>query len=493
MYLLGYDLGTSSIKVALVEEATGRVIHSTQSPAQEMSIDSPAADWAEQNPTLWWEHVCLATRKLMERHPEARTSISAIGLSYQMHGLVLLDHAGEVVRPSIIWCDSRAVAIGAAAADVLDSSLTYERSLNAPGNFTASKLKWVKEHEPQHFAKASKMMLPGDYIAYRMTGEVSTTMSGLSEGILWDFQENSIARELLRHYGLSESLIPSLVPTFGDQGKLTATAAEALGLPAGVPVTYRAGDQPNNALSLNVLQPGEVAATGGTSGVVYGVTDQLKGDPFDRVNSFAHVNHTSLAPRIGVLLCINGAGSLYAWLRSQVSEPGTSYGRMEEMAAAVGIGSEGLRVMPFGNGAERLFQNRPLGAHMLHLNFARHQRSHLFRAGLEGIAFTFAYGMEAMQEFGIDLQVMRVGNDNLFQSAVFANTLATLTGSTIEVRETTGAVGAAIAAGVHANGTHYLSETLSRTPTLRQYDPQQEEQAYHDAYSSWLEDLAILL
>lgn len=486
MYLLGYDLGTSSIKAALVAADTGEIIASTQSPDTELSIQAPLPDWAEQDPDLWWEHVQLATQKLWKDVPEAALKIEGIGISYQMHGLVLVDEAGNVVRPSIIWCDSRAVEIGKTAENGFSPKLAYDHLLNMPGNFTASKLKWVKEQEQELYQKAVNMMLPGDYIGYKLTGQAVTTASGLSEGILWDFQKNQVSEELLDFYGLAQSLIPQIVPTFGDQGRVSENAAMMLGIPAGIPVSYRAGDQPNNALCLNVLQPGEVAATGGTSGVVYGVTDQLKGDRLNRVNSFAHVTHTNEAARVGVLLCINGAGSLYAWLRAQIAESDVDYIEMEQLASQVAIGAEGLQILPFGNGAERLLQNEPVGAHLMNISFARHHRGHVFRAGLEGIAFAFALGMEAMQEVGIDLSIMRVGNDNLFQSDIFSTTLSTLTGSSIEVLETTGAVGAAIGAGAFTRGDGFMRDALAKTAVVKEYQPNSEwKEEVEIAFEQW--------
>lgn len=486
MYLLGYDLGTSSIKAALVAADTGEIIASAQSPDTELSIQAPQPDWAEQDPDVWWEHVQLATQKLWKIVPEAASKIEGIGIAYQMHGLVLIDEVGKVVRPSIIWCDSRAVEIGKEAESELEKEFVYDHLLNMPGNFTASKLKWVKENEAELYEKAVTMMLPGDYIGFKLTDQIVTTASGLSEGILWDFQQNQVSEELLHFYGLSRDLIPAIVPTFGDQGRVSEAAAAALGISAGIPLSYRAGDQPNNALCLNVLQPGEVAATGGTSGVVYGVTDQLKGDRLNRVNSFAHVTHTDEAARVGVLLCINGAGSLYAWLRAQVAEANMDYVAMEQLASQVAIGAEGLQVLPFGNGAERLLQNEPVGAHVMNISLARHHRGHMFRAGLEGIAFAFALGMEAMQEVGIDLSIMRVGNDNLFQSHIFSTTLSTLTGSSIEVLETTGAVGAAIGAGAFTRGAAFMRDALGKTAVVKQYQPNPEwKEEVETAFEQW--------
>ena len=318
MFCLGYDLGSSSVKVCLLDGASGRGVAHACYLDREMTIDAPKPGWAEQAPETWWECTKRATERLLEGADIAARDIRAIGISYQMHGLVLLDRDGRVVRPSIIWCDSRAVDVGARALDALGGTRCLEALLNAPGNFTASKLAWVRENEPAHFERAHTMMLPGDYFAWRLTGRAATTISGLSEGILWDFSKHETAGFLLEHFAIPASLVPDVVPTFGEQGRLTEAAAMELGLKAGTPVTYRAGDQPNNALSLGVLEPGEIAATAGTSGVVYGISDTVRADRRSRVNSFAHVNHSTEATRLGILLCINGTGSAFRWLRERL-------------------------------------------------------------------------------------------------------------------------------------------------------------------------------
>ncbi|MBK6996095.1 MAG: carbohydrate kinase [Lewinellaceae bacterium] len=453
MLLLGYDIGSSSIKVALVNAADGSVLGTAQHPETEMPISSPQPDWAEQNPEDWWEAACVATRKLLAKTLVPLEQIAAIGIAYQMHGLVVVDKESQVLRPAIIWCDSRAVDIGNQAFAALGADYCLENHLNSPGNFTASKLCWVRENEPEVFAQIDKIMLPGDYIAYRMTGEICSTVTGLSEGVFWDFKSNALSERLLEHYQIPPTMLPDIVPVFGKQGNLSPEAAAALGLAIGIPVGYRAGDQPNNALSLNVLRPGEVAATGGTSGVVYAVSERPIFDPQQRVNSFAHVNYSPENPLTGVLLCINGAGSLYRWVRENITHPTASsrrmgYPEMEQLAASVPIGSEGLSILPFGNGAERMLGNQNPGAKILGLQFNRHEQRHINRAALEGIAFAFVYGMEALRDMGIPIRTMRVGNDNLFQSAIFSETIATLMGVEIEVLNTNGAVGAAKAAGV---------------------------------------------
>jgi xylulokinase len=492
MLLLGYDIGSSSVKTALVDAATGKNIGTAQHPEREMEIVALQPDWAEQNPADWWEAACMATKKLLNKTRVAPRDIAAIGLSYQMHGLVVVDKNRDVLRPAIIWCDSRAVGIGNEAFKSLGENFCLEHYLNSPGNFTASKLRWVRENEPHIFGKIDKMMLPGDYIAFRMTGEICTTATGLSEGVFWNFKENDISKRLLEHYEIPEKMLPDLTPVFSKQGKLTAEAAAALGLAPGIPVGYRAGDQPNNALSLNVLRPGEVAATGGTSGVVYAVAGQPMFDAEQRVNSFAHVNYTPENPLTGILLCINGAGSQYRWMR-QVAGNELTYSEMEQMATAVPVGADGVCILPFGNGAERMLGNRLVGSRIAGLNFNRHEKRHLFRAALEGIAFSFVFGIEAMRDMGISSKIIRAGNDNLFQSAIFSNTIATLVGAEIELIATTGAVGAAKAAGVSVGIYKSAEEAMAKVEVAEKYEPGGEKAALEEAFGSWKMELTQVL
>jgi len=484
MYLLGFDIGSSSIKAAIVDAETGATIGVVQHPDSEMAMTAVQPGWAEQSPESWWLCVCDATKKLLQKTEIKSDWIQGIGISYQMHGLVVVDKQQRPLRPSIIWCDSRAVEIGNQAFDEIGHERCLSHLLNSPGNFTASKLKWVQANEPSLYAKIDKFMLPGDYIAMRLTGEAMTTPSGLSEGTLWDFKENAVADLLLDYYGIDRSLVPQIAPTFSLQGELTAEAAEATGLRKGIPVAYRAGDQPNNALSLNALQPGEVAATGGTSGVVYGIVDKPVHDPQSRVNGFLHVN-TGEQLRIGILLCINGAGSQYNWVRQHVAQSGLTYGEMERAATLIPVGSDELRIIPFGNGAERMLGNQDPGAHVSNLNFNRHTSAHLYRAALEGIAFSFVHGAGILKEMGMSVSVMRVGNDNLFQSAIFGQTISNLLGCTIEVVETTGAVGAAKAAGVATGAFGSVEEAMQQTSVLMRYAPTNTNGIYKNAFASW--------
>ncbi len=484
MYLLGYDVGSSSVKASLVEAATGKCVASAFYPKTEAPIIAKQPGWAEQDPAMWLGSLKLATADVLSQAPAVNPKdIKAIGISYQMHGLVCVDKDLHVLRPAIIWCDSRAVPYGQQAWEHLGRDYCLPHLLNAPGNFTAAKLAWVKEHEPEVFKRIWKVMLPGDFIAMRLTGVTCTTVSGLSEGIFWDFATNRPAHELLDYFGFADTILAPVKPTFGIQGTLTAEAAASLGLAAGTPVTYRAGDQPNNALSLNVFNPGEIASTAGTSGVVYGVIDQINYDPLSRVNTFAHVNHTAADPRLGVLLCINGTGILNSWMRRNVV-PGLGYPQMNELAAQVPIGSEGVCILPFGNGAERMLENRESGCSIHGLHFNRHGQAHLVRAAQEGIVFSFQYGIEIMEQMGLKVDKIHAGLANMFQSRIFRETLAGVSGATIELYNTDGSVGAAKGAGIGAGIYRNAQEAFATLERLEVVLPQHED-AYRAAYEAW--------
>lgn len=492
MYFIGYDVGNAQIKAALIEGDSRKVIEEVQYPKNDMRIISKRPGWAEQEPELWWMHFCMATRKLLSKAKDVNPEdIGGIGLAYQMHGLVLIDADGQVLRPSIIWCDSRAVSIGDQAFHNIGERYCLENFLNSPGNFTASRLKWIKDNEPNVYQQIDKVMLPGDYLAFKLTGEKQTTISGLSEAILWNFKERRKADEVLEYFGLSDSLFPDCIPTQSIQGRVTQEAADLTGLASGTPLSYRAGDQPNNALSLNVLNPGEVAATSDTSGVVYGIMDTPTFDSESRVNAFAHVNYEENYDRIGILLCINGAGTLYHWMKSQVAHHDHDYAKMEKLAASVPVGSEGLLVIPFGNGAERMLNNTNVNAHLSNLQLNRHKRPHMYRAGLEGVAFAFAQGVNILKEMGLSVDILRVGNDNMFQSKVFATTISTLLNCEIEVKETNGAVGAAYAAGVSVGFYADYQEALANLKTNKVHEPASEAMPYQAAFQKWSYELAL--
>ena len=490
MYLLGCDVGSSSVKVSIVDSESGLTVASDFYPKEEAPIKAVRPGWAEQVPEDWWSYFKVALQSALHTSGVKGEDIEAIGISYQMHGLVVVDKNQQVLRPSIIWCDSRAITYGDRAFRNIGEKQCLSHLLNSPGNFTASKLAWVKEYEPQIFRQIDKIMLPGDYIAMRMTGDIVTTVSGLSEGIFWDFQQNGISEELMNYYGFSKDLIPDIRPTFGLQGEMLGSVAAELGLKKGTPVTYRAGDQPNNALSLNVLNPGEIAATGGTSGVVYGVNGKVNYDTLSRVNTFAHVNHTDEQTRLGVLLCINGTGILNSWVKRNVAPDGISYSELNDLAASVPIGAEGLSILPFGNGAERMLQNKQVDCSMHGLNFNIHNKAHIARAAQEGIVFSFKYGMDIMNEMGIDIQVIRAGHANMFLSPIFREALAGVTGAIIELYDTNGAVGAAKGAGIGAGIYRTAEEAFASLKKIDVIEPDGlKADKYCGAYDLWKDRL----
>ena len=491
-YLLGFDIGSSSVKATLLEIASGKTIASAFSPSVEMPMQSSQPGFAEQDPEMWWKELVNAVNKLHQQVSFNGDEVAAIGIAYQMHGLVCVDKDLKPLRPSIIWCDSRAVKIGDKAFEELGEKHCLKNFLNSPGNFTASKLRWVKRNEPDVYKNIHKVMLPGDYLAMKLTGEPATTISGLSEGIMWNFKKEKIAADLLKYYGIDEELLSPLVPTFGEQGRLSSNAAAELKLKANIPVSYRAGDQPNNAFSLNVSQPGEVAATAGTSGVVYGIIDQPNYDPKSRVNTFVHVNHTKEDPRYGVLLCVNGTGILNSWLRKNFFGE-SSYEQINKEAAMVPAGSDGLLLYPFGNGAERVLENKDPGAEMRGLQFNRHHRGHIARAAQEGIVFALHYGVEVMKEMGMEINTVRAGHANMFLSDVFSSVFVNTTGCELELYNTDGATGAARGAGIGAGIYKDFTEAYSSMGKIKNYCPNKEHQElYSDVYDKWKQQLKNL-
>ena len=488
-YLLGFDVGSSSVKASLVDAETGQMAATAFFPEKEAPIKAVKAGWAEQDPEMWWMNAKLSLKKIMADAGATGEDIKAIGISYQMHGLVCVDKNHNALRDSIIWCDSRAVPYGDKAFNDLGSEKCLSHLLNSPGNFTAAKLAWVKENEPEVFDKIYKVMLPGDYIAMKLSGEINTTISGLSEGMMWDFKEKRPAKFLFDYFGFSEDVIAPIVPTFAVQSEVSAAAAAETGLKEGTPISYRAGDQPNNALSLNVFNPGEIASTAGTSGVVYGVLGEVNYDPKSRVNTFAHVNYTTELDRLGVLLCINGTGILNAWVHRNIT-PDLSYAEMNDLAAQAPIGADGVTISPFGNGAERVLENREVGCQIKGVNFNKHNRAHIVRAAQEGIVFSFCYGMEIMRQMGMDIKKIHAGKANMFLSPLFRDTLATTSGATIELLETDGSVGAAKGAGIGCGMYKDNVEAFSTLKKIAVIEPDNTKaQQYREAYEKWKAEL----
>ena len=490
MYLLGYDIGSSSVKASLVNAESGKCVSSAFFPKTEAEIIAVKPGWAEQDPGNWWENLKLATQAVLAESGVNAKDIKAIGISYQMHGLVCVDKNRQVLRPAIIWCDSRAVPYGQKAFETLGEETCLSHLLNSPGNFTASKLAWVKRNEPELFSQIDKFILPGDYIAYRLSGKVSTSVSGLSEQILWDFKEEKRADFVADHYGIPHDIIPEAGVSIGIEAYTDKATEELLGIPEGTPISYRAGDQPNNAFSLNVMDAGEIATTAGTSGVVYGVVDTPKADMLSRVNTFVHVNHSPATPRYGILLCINGTGILNSWMRRNVLQQSIGYAEMNDLAAQAPVGSDGVLVLPFGNGAERVLENRSTGATIVGVDLNRHSTAHILRATQEGIAFSFRYGIDIMRELGLKPDVIRAGKANLFLSPLFSQTLSTLTGARIELFNTDGALGAARGAALGAGFYANREEAFRSLKCLEVIEPKAEDvEATERSYQAWKREL----
>jgi xylulokinase len=487
MLLLGIDIGTSSIKVAIVDAASSKTLVTVQYPDAETPINALQPGWAEQNPNSWWEHVQQAILKAHATKKYNPLDIQSIGIAYQMHGLVIVDKDQQVLRDSIIWCDSRAVEIGNRAFKNIGEEKCLSHLLNSPGNFTASKLAWVKENEPAIFEKIDKIMLPGDFIAMKLTGTITTSIAALSEGVFWDFKNKEISKDVLNYFGFDASIFPTIQEVFSNHGNLDKSIALSLGLKEGIPVAYKAGDQPNNALSLNVFSPGEVAATAGTSGVIYGVGDSLHYDKASRINQFAHVNYTKDLDRLGMLLCINGTGIMNSWAKKWIGDL-NDYVQMNEAASAIAIGSEGLQVLPFGNGAERIFNNQIIGAHLLNLNLNQHSAAHIYRAVQEGIAFAFRYGLDIMKENGIIPKVIRAGNANLFKSNIFTEAFVNTLNVPVELYDVDGSVGAAKAGGMGAGVYTSSKEAFQHFTPIQTIEPTVSIQ-YDELYHHWLESL----
>lgn len=331
----------------------------------------------------------------------------------------------------------------------------------------------------------ARFLKPGDYIAMKLTGEITTSISALSEGIFWDFKKGEISKDVMNYFGFENDIIPEVRDVFTAHGCLQKKVADDLKLKAGIPVTYKAGDQPNNALSLNVLNPGEVATTAGTSGVIYAVTDSLFHDSKSRVNTFAHVNHTPDKQRLGVLLCINGTGIMTRWTKDIMGK-GKTYKEMNEEAATIDVGSNGLLCFPFGNGAERMLENKLLNAHFNNIELNTHTAAHMYRAVGDGIAFAFRYGLDIMRENGLQPSIVKAGKANMFLNEVFAQAFVNATGLALELYQTDGSTGAALGAGIGVGAYSKPAEAFANMKSLNTIEPGRDMDRYDEIYEQWL-------
>ena len=493
MLLCGIDLGTSAIKFSVVDAANQKLIFTCSFPDIENEIYSPELGFAEQDPEHWWycvKQAIIIGNSSGKYNPK---DISAIGISYQMHGLVVLNAENKVLRNSIIWCDSRATGIGEKAFNDIGNQNCQSNLLNSPGNFTASKLAWVKQNQPHIYDQIDKVLLPGDYISGCLCHSYTTSSSALSEGIFWDFNQHGLSNDILTYFGFSKDLFPKIKPVFSSHGQIDKQIAHELGLNDQVEVTYKAGDQPNNAFSLGVLEPGEIATTAGTSGVMYGVSASLKFDPQNRVNSFAHVNHTNESIRIGVLMCINGTGILNRWLKQNFFS-NLSYPEMNALGAKSPIGSNGLICNPFGNGSERIFNNKTIGGSWHNLDFNRHSNADMIRSSQEGIAFAMVYGLELLETTGIKPTHLKAGLANMYLSDIFSNAIVNASHVGLELMESDGAYGAALGAGVGLGYYHTPNEAVNKIKRIKEVHPSKDtNDQTQEAYALWKENLHKLI
>lgn len=464
MAFLGIDVGTSSVKVSIVGE-DGVILASATAPASsERAINSPNPNWAEQNPEDWWED---AQQAILNLPLEARLQVEAIGIAYQMHGLVLVDSQFQPVRPSIIWCDGRNIQESQILAESLGLDALENRLLNKPGTLTLAKLAWVAEHEPETLAKAHTFGLPGDFIAYKLTGEWSTTKSGYSEMVGWDFGASIPFEEGFRKAGWKLPL-PEARPNLEEGAPIQKVIAEKLGLPPSARVTYRAGDQPNNAFGLGVLQQGETAISAGTSGVLYGIGDSSPG-LHEGINRFLHVNS-----QIGVLMCLNGVGSALAFARRTWFQ-NQSYEALSELASQANP-ENCPYFFPFGNGAERILSERAFSG-FTELDFNRHNLPELARSVFEGIAFAYRLGSEKMEKAGCLSKVVNGTESGLLKSSFFAQLLANELQVELILSEGDGSTAAARGAALG------IKKILPKPAPLKRYLP--TSPANHERFSHW--------
>lgn len=489
MHYLGIDLGSSSVKVCLAD-ANGKEIASAKAPIDgEMEIISTSSGFAEQNPEDWWAMLTHGIKQLKEQGHNL-ANVKAIGIAYQMHGLVAMNDSFIPLRPAIIWCDSRAIPLGEKAFQEIGEEKALKKLLNSPGNFTAAKLAWVKNNEPDIYNKIAFIGLPGDWLAARLTGQLNATVSGLSEGIFIDHSTGQISNDVLNAFSIDKNFIKQPGESFRRFGKVLPTWCDEFGFNADAEVCYVAGDQPNNAFSLSAINPGEVAINAGTSGVLYAVSETPVVDMQQRVNTFAHVTHTTNKPSFGVLACVNGTGIQYSWLRHMLANNGDlSFIDLNNLAKTAPPGCDGLHVFSFGNGAERILNNRNIGASFTNINFHKHGPQHLIRAAQEGIAFSLVYCIEIFKEIGIEIKVLKAGSANLFNSPLFRQIVADTSGIPVEVINADGALGAARGAMVGSQAIDIKTIGSEMIQTVARVEPSENTQLYRQIYNEWLGEL----
>ena len=446
MKLLGIDIGTGGTRAVLLD-GDGRVVSSAT--AAHPPFASPHAGWAEQNPDDWWRAVCSAVPECLARGKTAPREISGIGLTGQMHGLVLLDRGGSVLRPSILWCDQRTEAECREITEAVGTARLIELTANpALTNFTLPKIWWVQKREPDVWARAGAILLPKDYIRLQMSGSRATDVADASGTLLFDVANRQWSPPMMELSRLDAKLLPRVFESCEITGHVSEEGARASGLCAGTPVIAGAGDQAAGAVGTGIVRAGAVSATIGTSGVVFAATAAPVRDPAGRIHTFCH----AVPQRWHVMGVTQAAGYSLRWFRDQFGALGDpaqdAYARLMTEANTVSAGADGLLWAPYLMG-ERTPYLDPNARGALAGISATHTRAHVVRAILEGVAFSLRDTLTIFAELKIPVESIRLGGGGA-RGGLWRQIQADVYGtpvSALEVEEGP-AYGAALLAGV---------------------------------------------
>jgi xylulokinase len=447
-YLLGIDVGTGGTRALILDES-GTVIASAT--CDHAPFASPQTGWAEQDPDDWWRACRKAVPLALERAGLQSSDIVAIGLSGQMHGATLLDAAGAVVRPALIWCDQRTQAECDELTDRIGAARLIELTSNpALTGFTLPKLLWVRRTEPDAWARVRHVLLPKDHIRYRLTGRLATDVADASGTLLFDVARRRWSAEMLAATDLDASLLPEAFEGPQVTGSLTADGAAAVGLLAGTPVVAGGGDQAAGAVGMGIVRAGAVCATIGTSGVVFAATDRPALDPSGRVHTFCH----AVPGRWHVMGVTQAAGLSLRWFRDRFGSGGSDgrdpYERMTDEAMAVPPGADGVLWAPYLMGERTPHLDARARAALVGLA-ASHTRGHVIRAILEGVAFSLQDSFTILREMQVPVEAIRLGGGGA-RSALWRQVQADVYGQPVQTvaAEEGAAYGAGLLAGVGA-------------------------------------------
>jgi xylulokinase len=480
MWFLGMDVGTGGTRAVIVD-AAGKLIAGASSEHEAFKTAHPG--WAEQNPEDWWRAAQEAIRFALAAAPEPHQPIAAIGLTGQMHGAVLLDETGQVLRPSLIWCDTRTQP----QCDWLTEKIGYERLIEltcnpALPNFTLTKLLWVKQHEPEIFAKTRHILCPKDYVRYRLTGEFAIDVQEASGTLLLDVTHRRWSREVAAAAGIPESWLPTVYESPEVCARISETASGLTGLTARTSVVAGAGDQGAGAVGMGILQPGSVSATIGTSGVVFAATASPTKDPKGRLHTFCHA-----VPGLWHVMGVTqGAGLSLRWVRDTFF-PSHNYDELTAAAAKVPSGSEGLEWAPYLLG-ERTPHLDPEVRAAFACICSNHTAAHFVRAVLEGVAYSLKDTFTLFAELGIPVTAIRLGGGGA-RGPLWRKIQAGIYGQAVEVltAEEGGAFGSALMAGVGAGHWANLDQACDQAIEVAQrIEPDAADlAAYKTGYAKW--------